>query len=717
MSGDGAPQDDSPSAGPAGARRPKEAAVALVCLLGLLVAAVAAPSIAGGAGAGSGSDAGNGEGPDAAPAIEPRDDGGEGGPNILDLLALLIPDDLSADQNSTAPACDVSVQQRPTPGREVTVLVSHGGAPVEGATVRFGDERVGRTDAAGTVRARVPYVRELVVTATLPGDVSCETAVSSGRGRDAQFVAAPGGLHATRGAASVSTAGGAAMVGSGAVTVATAAVDAGAASVGRTTGPDDGVTATDDGGTAAAAGTNVSRTLPVDGEVNLTVDGRPEPGAQLPLRATVEGVPMRAATVIVNGHRVGRTDDAGRYVLVVPDDGTEQLRIRVERGAFAGERTLAVRILSARVAPDGLLSLPGRPVTLRADLGEAPARNATVTLDGRRIGTTDDRGRLRFPLPADPLATVTVRARGQTATAGVWLPYAATAVLVGLPALVVVAAGAVGVRRGGTPRGLGGRLGRLLDRLGAVAAAVALRVATGLDRAVTWSLARIRAGLVRVRTLVRQLAAAWPGVLTSVPALLRTMRSRLASLPERLRPGLRALAGWLARAPHRLWTHLRGRQDAAAAPTAPGRTHGPRPGPDPFDLGAAWRTVARRAAPTAWRTRTPREIVALTPQRGLPSDPVDRLATVFEEVEYGQRPFDDDRRDRAADAFATIEAHCRERASEGVGASDGEARANWDDARDGERSGRGTRPESDDRSPHGGGKEPIPATDAGVESE
>lgn len=676
MAGDGSSGRGSPRARPSGGtRRTTEAAVALFCLLGLFVAAVAAPSLATGPGAAPDSGAGPDGGPGADPARGPGGGSGGGGdgPSVLELLELiesLLSDAGSSDGTRTASACDVAVKPKPTPGREVAVLVIRHGRPVEGATVRFNEARVGRTDASGTVRARVPYVRELVVTATLPGDVTCGTAASP---------AALGDAHAARASVGVGVA-----PASGGVEVTPASVGARTAVPASTAGAT--VPPSSRRATAPSEGSNVSRTLPVDGEVRLAVDGRPDPGTKLPLRASIEGVPMRAATVTVNGRRVGVTDDAGRYVLAVPGDGTETLHVRVKRGAFAGERTLVVRLLSARVAPDGPLAFPGRSATLHAALGAAPARNATVMLDGRRLGTTDARGRLRFRLPADPLATLTVRIEGRTATSGVWLPYATTALVVGIPALVLMVAGVLAFRRGATPRRVGGRLGRLLDRLLAVAVGVALRVVTGLDRAVTWLAVRVVAALARARALVRRLAAAWPGRLAAVPSLLRTLRSRLAAVPGRIVRGLVALAGWLRRGPRRLRALLGGRRDATAAPTAAGMVPGPRAGPAPFDLRAAWRTVARRVSPTAWRTRTPGEIVALAPRRELPRDPVERLATVFEEVEYGHRPFGDDRRDRAADAFAAIEAHWRDRASQSDG--DGAARE--------------------------GGREPPPETDAGV---
>lgn len=593
--------DDDRSRPPDDGPRAAQAAIAALCVLGLLVAAVAAPTLAGAAGGGDGPGAGEGGAGGGNGNSDGTDGGGEGvdvGPGPLDLLRWLLPEK-GTEERRSGPDCNIAVTPRPTPGKEVTVTVTRAGEPVEGALVRFDGDPIGRTGVDGEVRGRVPYIRQLSVSATLPDDTRC--------------------------VAETETAVRAAVLG-----VAVANVP-------------DAANVSDDG-------RNLSRTYEVDGRVRLAVAGTPDPGTTVIVDASVEGVPMRNATVAVDGRTVGTTDDDGRYVLSLPDDGTERLDVRVERGAFAGETTVVVRLLDARVAPVRLLSLPGRPVVVYATLGEDPARNAVVTRSGRRLGTTDDQGRLRVRLPADPGATVTVRAEGQTATAVVWPLYVGTALVVGLPVVAVLVAGAFAYRLGATPGRAGRGLARVVSRAIAALAACALWVANALERALSWLVALTRAVLAWVGRLPGRVRTDWPGV-------FRSLGAWLAAVPGRVWRGFRRAS----------WPRVRRRTD-----DAPERTSTANVGPSPFDLREAWRVVARRVVPSAWRTRTPGEIVRAAAAQGLPREPVERLAAVFEEVEYGGRPLSADRRERARAALGTLLAHWR--TDEDDGASEGGTR-------------------------------------------
>ena len=590
---DGGERDSSDRRSDGGLRAP-QVVIAALCVLGLLVAAAAAPTLGGAAG-GDGNVPGEGSGGQGTSGDGVEVPGGGGDPprfdvDIRDLLRWFLPEERrETDEQQTNPMCTIEVSPRPTPGRVVTVTVTQAGEPVDGALVRFDGEPAGRTDSTGEVRARVPYVRQLVVSATLPNDVRCvamaETALNGGK-----FAVAAPSLN----------------------------------------GQDD----------IPGNGRNLTRTYTVDGEVQLVIDGTPDPGSTVTLRASVEGVPMRNATVWADGRRVGTTDEEGTYVLAVPTDGTERVSIRVERGDFAGETTVIVRLLKARLAPVQFLSLPGSPAVVRAKLGDAPARNATVTRAGRQLGRMDEEGHLRIRLPGDPGATVTVRAEGQTATAAVWPLYAGTALIIGIPTVVLLVTGAFTYRVGATPSRAGRGLTTLLRRVFAGLVASALRLADGLVRTLGWLIVRTRGMIGWLRQWATRLRVDWRGVLRSLASWLRT-------LPGRAWHTLRALSllGAAGREP--------------AAPDASSTSNG-KVGPSAFDLLQAWRTVARRVVPSVWRTRTPGEVVRIAVAQGLPHDPVERLATVFEEVEYGGRPLTAERRERARQAFGDILAHWRD---------------------------------------------------------
>jgi hypothetical protein len=620
MAAEGPPDRDGAESG--AARQSVQAALVVLCVLGLVLAALAAPSLgAGGGGAGGGEGTGDTGGTDT-----PNDgDDGESvgvGPGLLDLLRWLFPDQ-QPEPRPDEPACSITVEPEPVPGRTVTLTVRREREPVEGALVRVEGDSVGRTDADGEVRATVPYVRRLSVVATFPDDSRCRATTDTGTVRDASL-------------------------GGGAVG-APAAVAVG-------TGGD--VTARQSTPNVSDDGRNVSRTYDVGGEVRIGLRGAPDPGATVTVLARVAGEPMRNATVSVDGRSVGRTDDAGRYDLTVPADGSRRVRLRVERGEFAGERTVVVRLLSARVEPVGLLSFPGSPVAVRARLGEGPATDARVTLDGRRLGRTGTDGRLRFALPPAPDRTVTVRTGGQTASAGLWLPYAATAVVLGLPALVLSVAGALAYSRRVTAGRVGRRAGGLLRRLGAGLLAVALWVTTGLGRVLDWLLARGRTAwglLARLLTRAREDWRAVPRALVRV----------LSALGGRAWRALRGGWRWIGALPGRLWRWLREPSTGGPSSEATGGARVGGGGSSPFDLRGAWRTVARRVVPVNWRTRTPGEVVGAATASGVPREPVERLAAVFEEVEYGGRPLSSERRARARAAFEALLAHWRDPTEEG----------------------------------------------------
>ncbi|WP_159901092.1 DUF4129 domain-containing protein [Salinirussus salinus] len=602
--------------------------------------------------------------------------------------------------------CLVVLGGEPVPGSDLAVYVVRDRQPVPDTRVWFNGRRVGRTDDRGRVVGRVPYDRELNVRVGLAAE--CAFVTPDGRRYDQSLA---GGADA------------AALTG----------------------GPEFGAT----GDRVRQTGTagNDSATVPVDGEVQVGVRGEPYPGETVTVAAAVSGVPFRNAGVFVDGERVGRTDDRGRYRLQVPD--RERVTLRVERGDFAGARTLQVWTLSVSVQPRGLLAVPGESGTLQATLGPRPAADAPVFVDGERVGRTDSEGQLRLDLP-DSGATVEVRARGQVEQLPMWAVY--------LPSVALVA-GLLGLATGSTAAA-GRRYGR---RVGLLAAAgwlttvallagyvlggwPGLAAAAGLV-AVPWAAIAVRyrgedlvpagadgGGLLgrlarRGKAVALALADGLSGAADRLLAGLRGGVAWCRALPARLRAVLAAPAQWLAAAPGRLvsaaaafaeavgavpgralgrygrvrilvagallvaavsagyvladaggavaglgvWTVavvalalLRRRPDPDRADESPGETT-VRAGPNaasapesepgeaaeqgPETLRELWRQVARRVAPRRWRSSTPAEVERAATDRGLPAEPVERIAEVFREVEYGDRPLSDRRWHRARAAY------------------------------------------------------------------
>lgn len=583
---------------PEGPNRRWQAGLALLCVVGLFVAAVAAPAVSTpgppSLDSPDGSDSGE-PGSGSGPA-----DDGPGGriPGILDFLRWIIGAENATDgsgdgtsDGGTSDSCAISIHPRPTPGREVVVTVTYAGEPVADALIRIDGASVGRTDAGGQLTVRMPYNRSVTVHATVPGR-ACTTRT-----------AADGAT------ASLTTAGGGSPVG-----LSQPGVD----------------------------GSNVTRTVTVEGAVQVRTRGRADPGTTIRILASIAGVPMRAAAVEVNGREVARTDDRGRARIAIPTDGTERLHIRVERGDFAGSTTVVVRLLQATISPAGVLAIPGQPGVITVTIGEDPARDAVVTRAGRRFGRTDRSGRVEVPLPADPTATFDVHWNERTASTWVAPLYAGTVGILALPLGLLLGAILLAMNRGASPAWLGARIAGFVQWVTWAVLGAALSLVAALDRLGQWLAALAR----RVRSLTGHLGRLLRG---GLPALVRKLRATLMALPGNVRGHLHAVWRWLSRQCSRIFTRIR----PGGSPEV-GGTDDADTGWTKFDLRRAWRAVAKRVAPDRWQVRTPREIVRMAVERGLPREPLTQLASAFEAVEYGGRSLTAEQRQRTRHATERI---------------------------------------------------------------
>ncbi|AAV45919.1 unknown [Haloarcula marismortui ATCC 43049] len=165
----------------------------------------------------------------------------------------------------------------------------------------------------------------------------------------------------------------------------------------------------------------------VAGSVNVTLLGEPYPGSTVPLVATVDGVPVRNATVSHDGDIVGRTDTTGQSQLTVPD--TDTTAVTVSRGEFEGTARVDVLNLHVRVMPAKTLPVPGDSAAVNATRNGEAVKNATVTLGDQRRGTTGADGTVAVSLPANPSLTVTAATDRQTARTTLWDAYIGTVVV------------------------------------------------------------------------------------------------------------------------------------------------------------------------------------------------------------------------------------------------------------------------------------------------
>ena len=364
---------------------------------------------------------------------------------------------------------NVSLNRTAAPGTDVRVSVARRGEPVTFATVYFNGEYVGTTDYEGEVVGTVPYARNLTVRVE---DVNGSTRAGVvKRSRPTASVGGPpDGVASSMEAAGVrASTGGPAAAGDRVRFYAapppdeSLAVGAGAPDNGSTTrnfsvdadmtfalaatptlGASVPVQVTIEGRLVADAtvrvdGATVGRTnasgwivldLPADaeranvsaarGEVSdsavvelvttATVDiaGSAVPGADLRVTARYDGDVLANATVLLDGERVARTDNAGAATVTVPLNATGEATVRVQRGLVAGETSKAV-VTNASLAVEDAMS-PGEDAIVAVTAAGESVAGATVSVDGRELDETDGSGLASVPIPANATGSVTVTA-------------------------------------------------------------------------------------------------------------------------------------------------------------------------------------------------------------------------------------------------------------------------------------------------------------------
>lgn len=589
-------------------------------------------------------------GPDRRPRIEgsPGDDGGDGiGPD--DAPGLPGPGDRSP---RVGPPYDLAVTPDPVPGRVVTVTVTKDGLPVEDVVVTFDGDPVGRTDRNGNVTARVPYADDLEIDAVVPAaeDGSGESGSGDddpdgggdGDGPDGGDADGDDGSRADLG-----TWGADPLAAFGSAPLATLAAAPAHVQSGRSP-----VLAG-----AEADSANDSATAPrrfdLSTDVTWAVEGALAPGREAVLVATIDGVPVRDAPVTVDGRTVGRTDARGRVTASVPEEARGSVRAGIERGAVEDRDRIDLADLSVSVHPDSLVALPGVGATVRVTVGDEPVENATVAMDGRRVGRTGTDGRVRASLPVANAARF--GADGPVLTAGTTVSgMYRNAALLGLALVGLVGAAVVGARRRGVTAGSVASGGRsLLHRATALAtrlahrtAATARRLLRGvgslLGRGSGWLGDHLSNALRRVRSVgIRRVVAGAIGAVggLALGALwwLAGLPAALLGLPARIRARFGRDAGGSGR--------LRG--DPCESP-------GDDETPPAVAVREAFRELVRMLGIRGWRTMTPGEIARAATDRGLPEGPVRAVTDAFRDVEYGGVEPSEALRDRVAGALSLL---------------------------------------------------------------
>ncbi|RDI69599.1 transglutaminaseTgpA domain-containing protein [Halopelagius longus] len=484
----------------------------------------------------------------------------------------------TASETTAPPSVTFATNRTPAPGATVEVTVTRGDEPVSGRVVTFNGRPVGTTDAEGRVVGEVPYAETLTV----------ELADSDGDGRTS-LRASAGGRPPTGGA-----------TGDAAYAVRSPTISQ----------------VTDNDSASYELETNATLSVVVD----------PVTGSEVLLVATVDGVPVRDATVTVDGDAAGRTNDRGRVSVTLPSDPGE-VAVNVSRGPVRGSETLSLPELNVSVERSLPLSLPFTSATVRTTLGDENATGVPVRMNGRTVGTTGPDGTATVSLPFSRTATVAVERYGQSRSTTVsgMLVNGLALLGVGLAGLVAVGGGAY--RRGLTPRTLVLALVRGVPRLFDRFLATLLSGASVADAA----LDRFRGLRRRVGAVVRGVVARTHSLTEVRAILLAWATDRYADARERGRRIRRRTVG-----------------------TPGGEDAGVRDGdPDARTVRECWDEFRERVSVPKQASRTPGELAAHAVEVDrLPVGPVRTLRDGFREVEYGGRS--------PADRSAEMEAATRE---------------------------------------------------------
>ncbi|ELZ05855.1 hypothetical protein [Natrialba aegyptia] len=637
--------------------------------------------------------------------------------------------DGETESEGAASGYDISFDESPTPGSEVEVTVTEDGDPLPDATVSFNGDAIGVTGVDGTVNGTVPFTEAVTVTVE-PREREQEQEWE--REQEQERTQSPAATAvrdpAVRGAIGARLGGSSIQFYGGSVAGPPARFQ------------DE---STDEGGASnesaqprgRAAGTE--RTVEMDAETTLAIDRASEladddavlAGTNSTVTAAVEGNPIPAGTVLLDGEQVGTTDEFGTAEIEMPETRGETT-IAVERDDIRAERTVGVYGLSIEVVER--VPLPGRTVeaVVQYDAGDArdgvedgsetatdndtgmpgaatAVENATLLIDGDPVTATGADGTATVALPVSNEATISAQVAGTTAETTLTGLYRNAAVVATVGLALVTLLGWFLRRRfemtTATVQTLPERVRRLLARtgefirdLGARTIEAVVRLAAVLERVGNWLAVQGRAALRALQRTGRRLRGL-PGELAE-----RGLAALTVLHPRRFVAFIRAVLRSLRRSARE--------RKAESASDARAETSGTESAGEPSGrrrtVRGLWREFVRAVRPPDVRTKTAGEIGRYAVERGFPERPVRTVVEGFRDAEYGESSPAKPRIERvqaavrsvagktAATADADTEAGARAEDAErvGKGTADTMPRGEHDPNREGETVTEGDRP-------------------------
>lgn len=489
---------------------------------------------------------------------------------------------------------EITVPTDPVPGRELTVTVTRGEAPVPGAVVSFNGDPVGETDGSGNVTGEVPYNSSLEITAELTDDTA--------EAQPSESVSASG----------------------------------------RMAGELSWLSTGDESRTSAAMG-NVTVDVPTEIDVRLL--GTPVAGESITVLGTIAGEPVPNATVRVNGTETTGTDAAGQATVDVPTADAAELAL--ERGDARGTATIEPLAFDLEVAASTVVPLPSTGVTATVTLDGDPVENATLVLDGQLVGTTGADGTVGAGLPFADEATIEATASVDEATPSATMTvddmYRNLALVTAAALLVVLIPIQFARRRGVTARSAARSIQWAAIRGARLALAAIVTLAAAMNSGVSAMARWLRRAIELLSNGIEGAVTLLYSIATGTAGLCRRAAAGIRTLPQRLDP-------------HAIIAALRRlRRSAADSIGKDGcTTEAIEQTEQQRTVREVWAAFRGYVSIRSWRTSTPGEIARWAVSRdGLPRDAVGTITDAFRDVEYGNRS-PDDRAPAARDALESI---------------------------------------------------------------